>query len=153
MKVLNFDITKCSGCRICELVCSFNKEKMIHPWRARISVISDHSVGLSIISVCQQCSDAPCIKICPSQALKKTPEGYVTYENQKCIGCKVCVVTCPFGAITYSPDEKKVFKCDLCDGKPLCAEFCPTNALTFSETEEYTSIKKHEYATKLLKTL
>lgn len=47
---------------------------------------------------CHQCEGAPCLAVCPVDAIKRTEEAIVVNE-QTCIGCKLCAVVCPFGAI------------------------------------------------------
>lgn len=151
MKVINFDISKCTGCRICELICSFNKEKEIKPQLSRVSVISNHSLGLTYVITCNNCSDAPCIKVCPTNSLRKNPEGYTVYDKITCIGCRTCVNTCPFGALSYSTEKKEILKCDLCNGEVLCCQFCPTGALTFQEPINFSHSKIYSIALKNLK--
>lgn len=48
-----------------------------------------------------------CIKLCPTKAIEKTPEG-ITVNSISCIGCGICVPKCPKEAITLdnSTDEQ-----------------------------------------------
>jgi Fe-S-cluster-containing dehydrogenase component len=60
--------------------------------------------------LCNHCSDAPCIKICPGnpekagnpprskpyKALFKTPEGITLHDPELCIGCGDCQKACPY---------------------------------------------------------
>ncbi len=48
---------------------------------------------------CRRCSDAPCIGVCPADALEKDDSGMITRHNNLCISCKSCVVICPFGTM------------------------------------------------------
>lgn len=48
---------------------------------------------------CRKCTDAPCMEVCPADALEKSPEGIISRANNLCISCKSCVVTCPFGTM------------------------------------------------------
>jgi len=61
------DPLECSGCRICELVCSFTFEKVIDPNKARIKVITRGHLDKPI--ACRNCQDAPCLEACKSRAL------------------------------------------------------------------------------------
>jgi formate dehydrogenase iron-sulfur subunit len=82
--------------------------------------------------------------VCPVGALVKTPEGPVTYDADKCIGCRYCMVACPFGIPKYQWGEAlpKVQKCIMCAEKrvskglkPACATVCPSGATTFGERD------------------
>ena len=48
---------------------------------------------------CRRCTDAPCIEVCPSDALEKNEEGIINRSTNLCISCKSCVVICPFGTM------------------------------------------------------
>jgi Fe-S-cluster-containing hydrogenase component 2 len=72
-KNLAVDPEKCTGCRICELVCSMVKESNFNPKKARIKV---HLVGIPEIPVpvlsrlCDECGGEPvCLKYCPVEAI------------------------------------------------------------------------------------
>lgn len=154
MKYLNIDVNKCSGCRMCELACSFVKEKKIIPNVARINVVADFEKGLSTPVVCMQCEDAPCLNICPTKALSRNlATGAIVVSAEKCIGCKLCTTVCPYGAIVFVPEKKYVVKCDLCDGEPTCVKFCCTGALTYDEPVKSKMSKKREIAEKVISTV
>jgi formate dehydrogenase iron-sulfur subunit len=48
---------------------------------------------------CRRCEDAPCIAVCPEDALRKNDDGLVERSTHRCVACKSCVVTCPFGTM------------------------------------------------------
>lgn len=48
---------------------------------------------------CRKCEDAPCISVCPAEALEKDEEGIITRYTNLCISCKSCVTICPFGTM------------------------------------------------------
>jgi Fe-S-cluster-containing hydrogenase component 2 len=48
---------------------------------------------------CRRCKDAPCISVCPADALEKDDEGIITRYTNLCISCKSCVTICPFGTM------------------------------------------------------
>ncbi len=85
---------------------------------------------------CMHCTDAACVKVCPSGALFYTEYGTVGLIKEKCIGCKECIAACPFDIPRYDGKTDKVYKCDLCltrlraDQQPACVKACPTGALT-----------------------
>lgn len=129
-KVLVIDPDKCTGCRICEQVCSVWHEKVVNPYRARIKVVKWEMEGKVIPMVCQQCDDAPCIEVCPMSAIYNDDvTGAVQIDYDRCIGCGMCISTCPFGAMGYDFVGHKVIKCDLCNGDPQCVRFCDAGAI------------------------
>lgn len=48
---------------------------------------------------CRRCEDAPCISVCPADALEKDEEGIIIRHTNLCISCKSCVTICPFGTM------------------------------------------------------
>lgn len=135
---------KCTGCRTCELTCSFSKNGNFNPKDAAISVLFFDEVGLQVPMTCLQCDDAHCVKVCPVSALTKDENtGVVNYDSEKCIGCKMCVSACPFGNMTYSSRLKKVIKCDECGGDPQCVKLCPSGALEYKELDSSLERRKN----------
>ena len=47
------------------------------------------------------CTDAACVKVCPSGALYYSELGTVGIVKERCIGCKECVAACPFEIPRY----------------------------------------------------
>jgi len=148
-KFIVFDKNKCLGCKTCELACAVvhSKSKNLHKAvnefptpQYRIDVVA--SGGFSIPLQCRHCDDAPCVKICPTNALIKDESGIVLYKENKCIGCKYCILVCPFGSIKINSKGKLITKCDLCIERlkngdmPACVSSCPTKALKFTTPSE-----------------
>ena len=48
---------------------------------------------------CRRCEDAPCISVCPVEALEKDEEGIIMRHTNLCVSCKSCVTICPFGTM------------------------------------------------------
>jgi len=133
---LTIDSTKCTGCRICEVFCSFKHETAIQPSKSRITVVPGSEMGRFVPFTCMQCARPACAEACPVNAITRDAEsGVVAVNAEECIGCKVCVDACPFGAIAYDPDKGIAYKCDLCGGDPECARMCPTGAIEFLRAE------------------
>lgn len=125
------DESKCTGCRICEIVCSFAHNKNFNPRRSRISILKDEENGTSIPKVCRQCENPLCIEACPNEAIYRNEKtGMVTVDADKCTGCGTCTTACPFQSIFLDVLTAKAMKCDLCDGNPKCVEFCPRGVLS-----------------------
>lgn len=123
---------RCTGCRICEIVCSFSKTKRASHAGSRIS-INSFFPGLNIPIVCFHCDKAPCVQSCQVGAIRKDKHGWVTIDENKCTSCGLCVKACPAGAVKIDTQSRKAIKCDLCGGEPICALFCPAEALEFRE--------------------
>lgn len=129
---------KCTGCGICEAVCSLQHfgvvslpfsaikvEKNYYDWMNRTS---PHLMAISR-TVCHQCpGQAACIMACPVNALSRV-DGMVKLDKEKCTKCGKCVKACPYNAITFA--RKELIKCDLCGGDPQCVKFCPPRVLQY----------------------
>jgi Fe-S-cluster-containing hydrogenase component 2 len=146
-KVLVIDHQKCTGCRLCELVCSVTHDGVSNPARSRIKVMKWEAEGHYIPMSCQQCEDAPCKNVCPVKAISQDEDyGYMKVDYDVCIGCRSCVAVCPFGAMNYNVIDKKVFKCDLCGGKPQCVRFCDEKAVDFVDAARVGVSRKRDAA-------
>jgi Fe-S-cluster-containing hydrogenase component 2 len=131
-KLLVADYEKCTGCRICETVCSLKHFGECNPVKSAVQVVKWEAEGLDVPMICQQCEEAACEAVCPVRAItREVATGALVIDGDLCIGCRMCMVACPFGAIAYVADLKQSFKCDLCDGDPLCVGYCEPKALTF----------------------
>jgi Fe-S-cluster-containing hydrogenase component 2 len=118
------DLSKCSGCRKCEIACSLFHENRIWPEASRIRVFM-LVPGADFPHFCAQCEGYPCVKACPVNALsisKKT--GAVLVKTKACIACGKCIEACPGRIPHMHPKEKYVVICDLCGGDPRCVKVC-----------------------------
>jgi len=146
-KIMITDPEKCTGCRLCEIVCSVKHNGVSNPTLARIHVVKWDNEGFYLPMRCQQCQDAPCLAICPKGAIYRDPElDSVRIDHELCIGCKMCVQACPFGAMGWNPERGRVFKCDLCHGDPQCVRFCDMKAVDYVETSRLQAGKMREAA-------
>lgn len=117
----------CSGCLMCEIVCSFYHWNAFNKYKAGIR-IEKKSVRDDIQRVCSHGNlcNFECVEACKFDAMKKKNHiVYVDYEN--CIGCGACERACPLNAVWIH--EKKAYKCDLCGGDPQCVKYCSQNAI------------------------
>jgi molybdopterin-containing oxidoreductase family iron-sulfur binding subunit len=173
---LNLSI--CIGCRKCAEACHIenNHDRATNNSYIRVlemeqgsfdmergNTTYDHAVpapGKYYMPVqCQQCDNAPCVKVCPVQATWKDPDGIVVVDYSWCIGCRYCEAACPYHARRFNwtkpeipADEINpnqgylsnrvrpqgvVEKCTFClhrtrEGRlPACLEACPTGARVF----------------------
>lgn len=124
------DPVKCTGCKICQLVCSYSKEKVFNPAKARLRVDRIESPALDVIMACHQCTKPPCAEVCPVNAINRNGRGVMTVNTDKCIGCGLCVENCPLGAINLHPDNNVPMFCDQCG---QCVKYCPVKTLRLVE--------------------
>jgi len=125
------DAEKCTGCNSCMLACSFAHDKVFSYERSRIRIWRDDSRGVFVPILCDQCTDAPCVLVCPTAALSQDAGGVVQYDPTRCVGCGECVNACPIGAISLGTDGK-LLKCDRCsslEAIPYCVQVCTAGAL------------------------
>src|SRR4030065_1341282 len=149
-KVLAISPEKCTGCRLCELVCSVFHDGVSNAARSRIKIMKWESEGLYIPMSCQQCQDAPCLIICPVKAISRDEKlSRVVVDHNICIGCRSCVTVCPFGAMGFNVIDRKNFKCDLCDGDPQCVRFCEVKAVNLVDAGDIGLQKGREAAMRL----
>jgi formate dehydrogenase iron-sulfur subunit len=150
-KALLYDATMCIGCKQCEQACAAENKLLYDETVAGEERQSDHKYTVVLSKgekfmrrLCMNCEDPACASVCPVGALQKTAAGPVTYDADRCMGCRYCMVACPFGVPKYEWSKvlPKVQKCTMCSarvtsGKPTaCAEICPTGATKFGEREE-----------------
>lgn len=137
----HFDMTKCIGCRSCEVACN---EQNGNPadlhWR-RIGEIEGgaypdtrrHYLSMG----CNHCLDPDCLRGCPVNAYTKDPlTGIVLHSADACIGCQYCVWNCPYSVPQFNSERGVVGKCDMCHGRlmdgrePACVTACPDGAIS-----------------------
>ncbi len=139
----------CIGCRSCELACSLENENIMATSGSRINVISfieskAYGMPYHLPVTCYQCTDAPCLNVCPEEALTRENNGsdVVLVDQEKCTGCRLCVKGCPFGVIRWDKQSKKIVKCELCGGTPACVEICPSEAIIFETSVPFYAREK-----------
>ena len=92
---------QCTGCRLCEIVCSLYHEGAVNRTKARVRVSDDYEQSLFLPHICQLCWPAPCLEACPTQALAQDLRtGIISVNEALCKGCGTCVSACPSGAAT-----------------------------------------------------
>jgi len=166
-QMLVVKVDKCVGCKSCELACAvehsmsrelFQAIQETPPPRTRVQV--GQGSGFAIPMQCRQCADAPCVSVCPTNALYRASEdGPVILDQDLCIGCTWCVVACPFGVITIDDGAKTVLKCDQCLERvergelPACVTACPTGALEFTSGDRVAAEKREAFMVQIERSL
>jgi len=152
---MNFivDVDKCTGCKLCMVAC---KDEHVgsaylpwtkpqpdtgHFWINVFSLERGHipRVRMSYLPVlCQHCENAPCLKACPENAIKRRKDGLVWIDPTGCNGCNLCQQACPYDVIYMNCELGIAQKCSGCahrvdEGQlPRCAEVCPHDAIVFA---------------------
>lgn len=94
---------------------------------------------------CMHCVHPACVSACPVSAMIKDPQtGIVTYDKDRCIGCRYCQVACSFLIPRFEWDQAlpQIRKCQLCSHRlkenkyASCAEVCPVGATVYGKTAD-----------------
>jgi anaerobic dimethyl sulfoxide reductase subunit B len=141
-----FDAKRCLQCHACEAACSqWNGGSPPAQFRAVRSFESGAfpNVRTQVLSLsCNHCLNASCVKVCPTKAMTRRPDGIIHVNKDVCVGCGLCSRFCPFGALKVDETNRKMTKCNMCaprvDGglQPACVSVCPTQALQWGPWAE-----------------
>ena len=125
-----FDMTRCIGCRACQVAC---KDKNRLEVGTLYRDVKTYTVGTfpdvtsySYSFSCNHCDDPICMHNCPTGAIYKAEDGTVIQDQSLCIGCRMCVMSCPYGQPKFLEELGVSGKCDGCygirqeGGEPAC---------------------------------
>lgn len=137
---------RCTGCRLCELACSFYHTGVFRPALSRIKVKLLSKEGFSFPLVCLQCKDAACIASCEPGAIDKNKKtGALVIDLKKCTGCKQCLSACPYGGMGYDVESDNPIACDLCQGDPKCVKSCFSKAIEMADLDAVPLVRAKDY--------
>lgn len=172
MKTILVNPEKCIGCKHCEIACivEHSKSKNLFSAISETPALEPHiyvETGVDFLSFpnkCRHCDPAPCVQVCPTEALYRDEDSdSVLIDSNKCIACGMCMIVCPFGVIQFKKDlqikiDKEVStKCDSCierqkEGKePACVEACKAGALIFGEANELIKSIRKDFTLRVTK--
>jgi formate dehydrogenase iron-sulfur subunit len=141
IKTTLIDITKCIGCRACQVACKQWNDKEGEQTELdfnlgfqnpatlsakTLTLITFHEIpeekapgGLHYLFTmrrCLHCLEPACASACPTTALERRSDGPVMYDTDQCIGCRYCIWACPWGVPTAEWDSlaPKIQKCTHC---------------------------------------
>jgi tetrathionate reductase subunit B len=159
MKVFVIDVTKCSGCYSCQLVCK--DEHCGNDWTPYAKPqpevgqfwgkLNEYVRGTVpqvrmayVFMPCQHCSQASCLPACPvPDAIYRRDDGLIIIDPKKCNGCRKCIQACPYGAIYFNELLNVAQKCTGCAHlldrgwkEPRCVDVCAHGALIFGEESD-----------------
>ena len=140
------DSDSCIGCHACTVACKSEHDIPLGVNRTWVKYIETGTFPnvdrhFSVMR-CNQCDDAPCIAICPTNALFRAANGVVDFDDSNCIGCKGCMNACPYDAIYINPVTNTANKCNFCNHRleqglePSCVVVCPTHAIKVADLDD-----------------
>ena len=94
------DLLKCVQCYSCQVSCKqryflppgyfFNR--LVTGETGKYPMVRKHTFPV----ICNHCSNAPCVDVCPTGASTIREDGIVVIDHDKCVGCKYCIIACPY---------------------------------------------------------
>ena len=143
------DQRTCIGCHACTVACKTEHEIPIGQFRTWVKYVDKGTFPDSTrefgVMRCNHCTDAPCVKICPTQSLFTRPDGIVDFDGERCIGCKSCLQACPYDALYIDEDTHTAAKCNFCAHRvdsglePACVVVCPTHSIWVGDLDDETT--------------
>jgi Fe-S-cluster-containing dehydrogenase component/formate-dependent nitrite reductase membrane component NrfD len=143
------DLRKCIGCHACTIACKAEHDIPVGSHRCWVKTVEKGSFPdtrrFFFPVLCNQCDAAPCVRICPTNALFKRRDGIVDLNASSCIGCRACMEACPYDQLFIDPNTHTAEKCNFCANRvenqlqPACVIVCPTECRIFGDLEDPTS--------------
>lgn len=110
---------KCTGCHLCELVCSLFHLGVINPEKSAIRIRKDDlDTSINTPIVCRQCKEMKCLEG------ERVTEGAT---KQQFRWSKKRAERCPFNSLSIL--KQNAYHCDLCGGHPQCVRVCTSGAI------------------------
>lgn len=140
------DHRKCIGCHACTVACKSENDVPLGNFRTWVKYTEKGSFPdvrrhFSVLR-CNHCDDAPCVEICPVEALHKRPDAIVDLDGDLCIGCASCTHACPYDAIYMNGSSGTAEKCHYCAHRterglePACVVVCPEQAIVAGDVSD-----------------
>ena len=143
------DNRKCIGCHACTTACKSEHDVPVGVNRTWVKNVEKGEFPdtrrLFSVMRCNHCTDAPCVEICPTEALFFRDDGIVDFDKDRCIGCKSCMQACPYDALYIDPETNTAAKCNYCAHRidlglePACVNVCPEHAIISGDMEDSNS--------------
>ena len=134
VKEIRIDVSKCTGCRACETVCSAFHAKprysSTNPARSRIRVVTDEINDEYVPVRAGNFTRSEC-----------SGRHFYALSGKRYGECSFCRAACPSRDFFIEPDSGLPLKCDMCEDepaldKPKCVEWCIAEALIYEERDE-----------------
>ena len=140
------DLPKCIGCHACTIACKAEHDIPVGVNRCWVKTVEQGTFPdtsrFFLPVLCNQCDAAPCMAICPTNALFKRRDGIVDLHGDSCIGCRACMVACPYDQLFIDPNTRTAEKCNFCANRvennllPACVSVCPTECRIFGDLDD-----------------
>ncbi len=140
------DQRTCIGCHACTVACKTEHQVPLGQFRTWVKYVDQGEYPSTTrdfgVMRCNHCTDAPCVKVCPTQALFKRDDGIVDFDSDRCIGCKACMQGCPYDAIYIDAETNTAAKCNFCAHRvdeglePACVVVCPTESIWVGDLDD-----------------
>jgi Fe-S-cluster-containing dehydrogenase component/Ni/Fe-hydrogenase subunit HybB-like protein len=140
------DLRKCIGCHACTIACKAEHDIPIGVNRCWVKTVEKGTFPdtrrFFFPVLCNQCDAAPCVRICPTNALYKRRDGIVDLNGAACIGCRACMEACPYDQLFIDPNTRTAEKCNFCANRvenhllPSCVVVCPTGCRIFGDLDD-----------------
>lgn len=140
------DLRKCIGCHACTIACKAEHDIPVGVHRCWVKTVEKgvfpDTQRFFFPVLCNQCTDAPCVRICPTRALFKRRDGIVDLHGDRCIGCRACMEACPYDQLFIDPNTRTAEKCNFCANRvenkllPACVSVCPTECRIFGDLDD-----------------
>ncbi len=134
VKSITVDVSKCNGCRACELICSsFHAQprfSSVNPARSRIRVTRNPLEDIYLPVYGGEYTEAECAG----------RDKYIL-DGREYEECAFCRAVCPSRDFFKEPDSGLPLKCDMCESdptldEPWCVKWCLADALIYEERVE-----------------
>ena len=110
---------KCTGCHLCELVCSLYHLGISNPEKSAIRIQKDDlNTSINTPVVCRQCKEMKCLE---GERINET------LAKQQFLWVKERAERCPFDSLNVLGET--AYHCDLCAGHPQCSRVCTSGAI------------------------
>jgi Fe-S-cluster-containing dehydrogenase component len=159
------DLNTCVGCNACMAACTIENQTPVWAGKFR-TYVHDKEISKGEFAhrrffprLCNHCANPPCMKVCPTGATYKKPDGIVMVDESICMGCRACMMACPYSArLEYTYDDvaeggsfygedfrrqsPSVDKCTFCAHRvergqqPACVETCVGSARMFGDLDD-----------------